>query len=50
MHFEKSGKINTEETVKLAVKTAKERNINYKLLLQARVKFQHILKIAVLMW
>lgn len=29
MYFEKSGKINTEETVKLAVKTAKERNINY---------------------
>ncbi|UZW13477.1 hypothetical protein OSC52_16775 [Clostridium pasteurianum] len=29
MYFKKSGKINTEETVKLAVKTAKERNINY---------------------
>jgi uncharacterized protein len=29
LYFEKSGKINTEETVKLAVKTAKERGINY---------------------
>lgn len=29
MYFEKSGRINTEETVKLAVKTAKERGINY---------------------
>jgi uncharacterized protein len=29
MYFEKAGKINTEETVKLAVKTAKERGINY---------------------
>lgn len=29
MYFEKAGKVNTEEAVKLAVKTAKERGINY---------------------
>ena len=29
MYFEKCGKINTEETVKLAIKTAKEKGINY---------------------
>ena len=29
MYFEKNGKINTKETVELAVKTAKERGINY---------------------
>lgn len=29
MYFEKCGKSNTEETVKLAIKTAKEKGINY---------------------
>lgn len=29
MYFEKCGKVNTKETVKLAVKTAKEKGINY---------------------
>lgn len=29
MYFEKSGKINTEETIELAVKAAKTREINY---------------------
>jgi hypothetical protein len=29
MYFEKAGRVNTEETVKLAVQTARERGINY---------------------
>lgn len=29
MYFEKAGKANTEETVKLAIETAKEKGINY---------------------
>jgi hypothetical protein len=29
MYFEKPGKINTKETIELAIKTAKEREINY---------------------
>jgi len=29
MYFEKAGRVNTEETVKLAIKTAKERGIGY---------------------
>lgn len=36
MYFEKSGKINTEETVKMAMKTAKERNTSYIVLVTSK--------------